>query len=73
MRGRKNQAARGAFWCMYDANQTTKSEILVDNRKIPSLLRLAPMEAENEKKRFFQNGWNGWNRISNFGVFSSSC
>ena len=28
------------------------------------------MEAENEKKRFFQKGWN---RISSFGVSSRSC
>ena len=32
--------------------------------------QLVPMEAENEKKRFFQKGWN---RISSSGVPSSSC
>src|SRR6267142_1411952 len=45
-------------------------EILVDNGTIASVLQLVPMEAENEKKRFFQKGWN---RISNFGFSSSSC
>jgi hypothetical protein len=38
--------------------------------KIPSLRQLVPMEAENETKRFFQEGWN---RISHVGFSSSSC
>ncbi len=52
MRRRNNQAARGAFWCISYANQTTKSEILVDNRKVPSLLQLVQMEAEMKRRDF---------------------
>jgi len=71
--GEKIRLPAGRFGGIQPANQTTKSEILVDNgkiRKIPSLLQLVPMEAENEEKRFFQKGWN---RISNFDFSSSSC
>lgn len=41
----RNRPGREAFGCIYRANQIRQPiGILVDNGKIPSLLRLAPME-----------------------------